>query len=149
MDEAVKEYLDTVPEIRKEKVDLLHSLILKCFPEATVDMKYKMPTYKYGEGWVAVANQKSYVSLYTCSAEHLKSSERLTQLLRQVRAASTFERMTKYRKRQYKRLSSMRCFTRRLSSPNITFKPFTDLTLTSSTPQHLRLASQFFTMCTA
>ena len=72
MDASIQDYFDRVPEARREKVDRLHSLILKCFPEATVDMRYKMPTYTYGDGWVAIANQKSYVSLYTCSAEHLK-----------------------------------------------------------------------------
>jgi len=34
-------------------------------------MHYKMPTYRAGEGWVAIANQKRYVSLYTCSPWHL------------------------------------------------------------------------------
>jgi len=34
-------------------------------------MKYKMPSYEYKAGWVSVANQKHYISLYTCSAQHL------------------------------------------------------------------------------
>ena len=34
-------------------------------------MRYKMPTYEYQEGWVAIANQKQYISIYTCSAEHI------------------------------------------------------------------------------
>lgn len=37
-------------------VEQLHELILGLFPEAEVTMAYKMPTYKVGEGWVAVAN---------------------------------------------------------------------------------------------
>lgn len=37
------------------------------------DFRYKMPTYSYGDGWVAIANQKSYISLYTCSAEHIEA----------------------------------------------------------------------------
>jgi uncharacterized protein YdhG (YjbR/CyaY superfamily) len=33
-----------------------------------------MPTFEHpGGGWVAIANQKHYVSLYTCSAEHLEA----------------------------------------------------------------------------
>lgn len=44
---------------------------MKRFPNAEVTMKYKMPTYSHGEGWVAIANQKNYVSLYTCGALHL------------------------------------------------------------------------------
>ena len=34
-------------------------------------MSYRMPTYTSGQGWVALANQKQYVSLYTCGAQHL------------------------------------------------------------------------------
>lgn len=32
-----------------------------------------MPTCKNGGTWVALANQKQYISLYTCSASHLES----------------------------------------------------------------------------
>ncbi len=71
MNAEVQAYLDGVPAERKGKVDTLHSLVVKLFPDALVDMRYKMPTYTVGEGWVAIANQKNYVSLYTCSAEHL------------------------------------------------------------------------------
>ena len=42
------------------------------YPKAVLSMKYKMPTFTQGDGWVAVANQKNYISLYTCSAEHLE-----------------------------------------------------------------------------
>ena len=53
-------------------VNELHQLILKIFPDATVDMRYKMPTYHHGDVWIALANQKHYVSLYTCSAYPLE-----------------------------------------------------------------------------
>ncbi len=71
MDSEVEAYLDAVPADRRDKVSTLHSLVTGLFPDAVVDMRYKMPTYTVGEGWVAIANQKNYVSLYTCSAEHL------------------------------------------------------------------------------
>lgn len=71
MNDDVKAYLDSVPESRAAHVHALHELILELFPDAVVDMRYKMPTYQVGDGWVAVANQKSYVSLYTCGAAHL------------------------------------------------------------------------------
>jgi uncharacterized protein YdhG (YjbR/CyaY superfamily) len=32
-----------------------------------------MPTYRKGEGWVALANQKNYISLYTCGYHHIES----------------------------------------------------------------------------
>lgn len=51
----------------------IHHLILKLYPDANIDMSYRMPTYKHGEGWVALANQKNYISLYTCSESHIES----------------------------------------------------------------------------
>jgi uncharacterized protein YdhG (YjbR/CyaY superfamily) len=67
----VKAYFDAVPKERRSVVDALHALILRLYPDATVDMQYRMPTYHAGDGWVAIANQKHYVSLYTCGAHHL------------------------------------------------------------------------------
>jgi uncharacterized protein YdhG (YjbR/CyaY superfamily) len=71
MDKDVKAYFNSVPPSRAELVNELHELIVKLFPDSIVDMKYKMPTYHVGDGWVAIANQKNYVSLYTCSAAHI------------------------------------------------------------------------------
>lgn len=71
MDKAVKAYLASVPKDRKQTVDTLHNLIIGLFPKARVDMKYKMPTYQFGDGWAALANQKNYVSLYTCGYHHI------------------------------------------------------------------------------
>ncbi len=71
MDKAVRRYFDAIPKSRESHMKTLHDVIMECFPTAAVDMKYKMPTYSHGDGWVAIANQKNYVSLYTCSAEHL------------------------------------------------------------------------------
>ena len=70
---TIDQYLDEVPENRKERVLTLHRLILEHFPKAVVSMKYKMPTYELSSGWTAIANQKSYVSLYTCGAHHLET----------------------------------------------------------------------------
>lgn len=67
----VQDYFDALPEDRRAPVMALHELILQLYPEADVDMAYKMPTYKAKGGWVALANQKQYVSLYTCGAAHL------------------------------------------------------------------------------
>ena len=73
MNNEVKAYLDSTPEERQAMVMQLHDLITELYPQATVDMKYKMPTYQVGEGWVSVANQKHYVSLYTCNRQHIES----------------------------------------------------------------------------
>lgn len=72
MDKDVKAYFDGVPLKWKNHVQTLHKAVIDCFPEATVDLRYKMPTYSHGEGWVAIASQKNYVSLYTCAVEHME-----------------------------------------------------------------------------
>lgn len=71
MSPDVAKYFAAVPDDRKELVDKLHQLIVDLYPKAVIDMAYKMPTYRAKEGWVAVANQKNYVSLYTCGEIHL------------------------------------------------------------------------------
>lgn len=73
MDEAVAKYLEDLPEHRKKTLQALHSTILDLFPEIVIDMRYKMPTYHQGGGWVALANQKNYISLYTCGYHHIES----------------------------------------------------------------------------
>ena len=72
MDKLVIEYFEQIPAPRKPALNSLHALIMGAFPAATVEIKYKMPTYCHGDGWVAIANQKNYVSLYTCGTDHIK-----------------------------------------------------------------------------
>jgi uncharacterized protein YdhG (YjbR/CyaY superfamily) len=69
----VEEYLNTVPAERKARMEKIHTIILDLFPKTIVDMTYKMPTYRVGEGWVALANQKQYISVYTCGYHHIES----------------------------------------------------------------------------
>ena len=69
---AIDLYLKSVPKQRLERYTSIHKLIMRLYPDAQVDMSYKMPTYRHGEGWVALANQKNYISLYTCSESHIK-----------------------------------------------------------------------------
>ncbi|MBT2971323.1 MAG: hypothetical protein B6D72_09240 [gamma proteobacterium symbiont of Ctena orbiculata] len=71
MNNPVEAYFESLPEERRTLLGTLHRLIIELYPDATVDMKYRMPTYHTGEGWVAIANQKNYVSLYTCGEHHL------------------------------------------------------------------------------
>ena len=71
MKDVVEAYFASVPGERRAQLDSLHDLITSLYPDAAVDLQYKMPTYHVGEGWVAIANQKRYVSLYTCGEHHL------------------------------------------------------------------------------
>lgn len=65
------DYLAALPEQRRLRLVELIAEIKRLYPDAEESLLYKMPTYQWQQGWVAVANQKAYVSLYTCSAEHL------------------------------------------------------------------------------
>ena len=76
MSTEIEDYINTIPAQRLERFLSIHDLILKLYPDATVDMSYRMPTYRVGEGWVALANQKNYISLYTCGESHLESYKR-------------------------------------------------------------------------
>ena len=71
--DKVEDYLREIPGARETRFNALHNLILERYPQVTVDMKYKMPTYHIGNNWVALANQKNYISLYTCDAEDIKT----------------------------------------------------------------------------
>ena len=69
----VNDYIQSIPDQRLDRFISIHNLILNLYPGATVDMSHKIPTYKAGDGWVALANQKNYISFYTCGASHLES----------------------------------------------------------------------------
>jgi len=70
-DDALEDYLDKQRGARGRRLREIHALIERLYPDAEVSMKYRMPTFEWNGGWVAIANQKHYVSLYTCAAEHL------------------------------------------------------------------------------
>jgi uncharacterized protein YdhG (YjbR/CyaY superfamily) len=72
MHDLISDYVESQPVERRQIIKLLIDTIIRLFPQAEVSMKYSMPTFEIGEGWVAVANQKNYVSLYTCSFSHIK-----------------------------------------------------------------------------
>lgn len=73
MSSDVEAYFESAQPNRKEKMLQLRGVILEHFPLAKESMAYKMPTYEFENGWVAIANQKNYVSLYTCGEMHLES----------------------------------------------------------------------------
>lgn len=76
----VQEYLDSVPEPRKEIINFIHDFIQKSVPKLEPWLAYNMLGYgkfdyinykKENIKWpvIALANQKSYVSVYVCSLE--------------------------------------------------------------------------------
>ena len=72
MKREVKDYISFLPPERRDRLYSVHSMIVELYPDAIIGMKYKMPTYQVGDGWVAIANQKNYISLYTCGYHHIE-----------------------------------------------------------------------------
>lgn len=77
---TVKEYLDRVPEDRKEIINFLHDFIQKAVPKLKPYFSYNMLGYgsfkylnhkKETIDWptIALANQKNYISIYVCALE--------------------------------------------------------------------------------
>jgi len=87
---TVKEYLDSVPEERKELITFLHDFIQKTLPDQKVHYANNMIGYgsfpyvnykKEHIEWplVALANQKSYVSIYVCAMNHGDKSQYIAE----------------------------------------------------------------------
>lgn len=70
---TVAEYLSSIPKIRTVKIISICDQIKHLYPDAIESMRYKMPTYESNTGWIAIASQKNYLSVYTCSAIHIES----------------------------------------------------------------------------
>ena len=77
---SVKEYIDQVPEDRKEAIKFLHKFIQDAAPSLKPHFSYNMLGYGSFEYknykkekiyWptVSLASQKNYISLYVCSLE--------------------------------------------------------------------------------
>lgn len=75
---TIDEYLQAIPEDRKETILFLHDFIQKTAPKLTPHLAYNMIGYgsfpytnykKESILWptIALANQKNYVSIYICS----------------------------------------------------------------------------------
>ena len=54
----IGEYVDNVPELRRERLLSLLALIRRLYPDCVESIWYRMPTFESANGWMAVANQK-------------------------------------------------------------------------------------------
>ncbi len=68
---TIDEYMAMVPAGRRRRVEEIMGWIRSRFPDARIIIKYRIPTFVIGRNCVSVANQKGYVSVYTCSREHI------------------------------------------------------------------------------
>ena len=64
MDPAVDAYIAALEPLRRERLTALRELIHAVVPEVTERINWRMPVFGIGDRWVAVASQKSYVSVY-------------------------------------------------------------------------------------
>src|SRR5512134_1533149 len=69
--QVIARYLARVPRARRERALALHGLILSLFPQASVALDARMPTYRLGDEFVAWASTQRHLALYTCSAERI------------------------------------------------------------------------------
>ncbi len=69
--EQVERYYRGVPEQRLKKLRHISNIITQNYPEIEVSMNYKIPTFNLGKNWVAIANHNYYISVYTCSYDHI------------------------------------------------------------------------------
>ena len=70
--QLLAEYISLLSPQRSERIQVLHQFIVRSYPRAELTLKYKMPTYEMTGGWVSVANQKHYISVYSCAREHIQ-----------------------------------------------------------------------------
>jgi hypothetical protein len=60
----VDAYIAALPPLRAERLAALRGQIHEVAPGIVEDFDWKMPVFRMGERWVAVASQKSYISVY-------------------------------------------------------------------------------------
>ena len=79
--QEVDQYLESLAPARQAALAKLRPLVFEVGPDAVETMKYRMPTYEYGDGVLcAFASQKHYMSLYMDTGIVEKHREELTGL---------------------------------------------------------------------
>jgi uncharacterized protein YdhG (YjbR/CyaY superfamily) len=64
VDDAVQGYIEAIDPQNRPLFDRVHGLIMAAYPEATVVLSYKMPTYRVGARRLNLGVWKHGVSLY-------------------------------------------------------------------------------------
>jgi uncharacterized protein YdhG (YjbR/CyaY superfamily) len=64
MDDDVRDYIDAISPEHRPLFDRLHRLVLEAYPDASVVLSYKIPTYKVGRRRLFVGAWKHGVSIY-------------------------------------------------------------------------------------
>jgi uncharacterized protein YdhG (YjbR/CyaY superfamily) len=62
---TVQDYLDSLPDDRREALGTIRKLIKRIWPKSVEDMTYGMPTFHLdGHALCAIASQKHFMALY-------------------------------------------------------------------------------------
>ena len=64
VDDAVQGYIDAIDPRYRPLFDRVHEMIMAAYPEATVVLSYKMPTYRVGARRLNLGVWRHGVSLY-------------------------------------------------------------------------------------
>lgn len=64
MNAEVDAYLARATPLRRERLQTLRALVHMIAPDVTEAIEWRMPVFRRGERWVAMADQKSYLSIY-------------------------------------------------------------------------------------
>ena len=57
-------YLEGLTAERRDRVAAVRTIVRETYPDIAEGIEWKMPVFRRGDRWIAVASQKSYVSLY-------------------------------------------------------------------------------------
>lgn len=60
----VDDYIAALTPLRAERVAVVRRLAHAAFPDIAESIDWKMPVFRHGERYVAVASQKQYLSVY-------------------------------------------------------------------------------------
>ena len=65
---TIDEYIAAAPPVRAERLTALRAAIHRAAPNAVESIEWKMPVFRVGEHYVAMAAQARYLSVYLGSA---------------------------------------------------------------------------------
>ena len=60
----VDAYIAAAPPLRRERLDTLRALVHRAVPHAVESLDWRIPVFRVGERYVAMASQKNYLSVY-------------------------------------------------------------------------------------
>jgi len=64
MDEAVRDYIDGIDQANRPLFDRVHQLIRAAYPDVTVVISYRIPTYRVGRRRLHVGAWQHGISIY-------------------------------------------------------------------------------------